>query len=62
MLRERSSDVHLYPDDQGVALREAIARHELTEIERVAVGTGSAGLLMDLIAHESLRDGDPRLM
>ncbi len=40
---------HLYPDDQSVALREAIAGHEGLPVEQVAVGTGSAALLMDAV-------------
>jgi histidinol-phosphate aminotransferase len=43
---------HLYPDDQSVELREAIAADEGVAVDQVAVGTGSAGLLMDVIAHE----------
>jgi histidinol-phosphate aminotransferase len=42
---------HLYPDDQAVALREALAAFEGLELDQVAVGTGSAALLMDAIAH-----------
>lgn len=44
-------DAHLYPDDQSVALREEVATHEARALEEVAVGTGSAALLMDAIAH-----------
>lgn len=51
-----ASRAHLYPDDQSVKLREALAGHAGVEPDRVAVGTGSAGLLMDLVAHEC-RDG-----
>lgn len=40
---------HLYPDDQSVELRTAIASHEALPVEQVAVGTGSAALLMDAI-------------
>ncbi len=50
MLRERAGDVHRYPDDQSVTLRGAIAREEARPIEQVAVGHGSAALLMDLVA------------
>jgi histidinol-phosphate aminotransferase len=45
------ADAHLYPDDQSVALREAIAAHESLAPEQVAVGTGSAALLMDIVPH-----------
>jgi histidinol-phosphate aminotransferase len=44
-------DAHRYPDDQSVALREAIAATEGVAVEQVAVGTGSAALLMDAIPH-----------
>lgn len=50
-LQGAAADVHRYPDDQSRALREALARHEGVAVDRVAVGTGSAGLLMDLVAH-----------
>jgi histidinol-phosphate aminotransferase len=42
---------HLYPDDQNVALRAAIADHEGLALDQVAVGNGSAALLMDAIPH-----------
>lgn len=42
---------HLYPDDQQVALRQAIAAHEDLPLAQVAVGNGSAALLMDAVAH-----------
>lgn len=45
------ADAHLYPDDQSIALREAIAAHDGLPVEQVAVGTGSAALLMDAIPH-----------
>ena len=57
-IQERSTTAHIYPDDQSIALREAIAKHELADLDRVIVGNGSAGLLMDLILHEAGRD-DP---
>ncbi|MDQ3932439.1 MAG: aminotransferase class I/II-fold pyridoxal phosphate-dependent enzyme [Actinomycetota bacterium] len=50
VLRGAAGEVHRYPDDQSVALRDAIAREETVPIERVAVGHGSAALLMDLVA------------
>ena len=40
---------HLYPDDQSLVLRTAIAAHEGCALEEVAVGNGSAALLMDAI-------------
>jgi histidinol-phosphate aminotransferase len=46
------AEAHLYPDDQSVELREAIAAHEGRSVEEVAVGTGSAALLMDIVGHE----------
>lgn len=42
-------DGHRYPDDQSRRLRAAIAAHEGVADEQVAVGTGSAALLMDAI-------------
>lgn len=57
-IRDRSSSVHIYPDDQSVTLREALAKHELVDLDQVIVGNGSAGLLMDLILHEAGRE-DP---
>jgi histidinol-phosphate aminotransferase len=45
------AEAHLYPDDQSAALRAAIAEHEGIGADRVAVGTGSAALLMDAIPH-----------
>jgi histidinol-phosphate aminotransferase len=44
-------EAHLYPDDQSVALRAAVADHLGRPLEEVAVGTGSAALLMDAIPH-----------
>lgn len=41
---------HLYPDDQAVALREALADEAGLALEQVAVGNGSAALLMDALA------------
>lgn len=50
-IRRAGPQAHRYPDDQSTALRERLARHEGVEVEQVAVGTGSAGLLMDAVAH-----------
>ena len=49
--REAVTDAHRYPDDQSVALREAIATHEGVPPEQVTVGSGSTGVLMDTIPH-----------
>lgn len=57
-LRVGATEVHRYPDDQSVALREAIAAREGVELAQVSLGTGSAALLMDLIAHECRDGGD----
>jgi histidinol-phosphate aminotransferase len=54
---EAVAEAHLYPDDQSVELRAALAELEGRSVDEVAVGTGSAALLMDLIGHEC-RDGD----
>lgn len=58
VIRRRGEQAHRYPDDQSVTLREALAGHEGVPLDEVAVGTGSAGLLMDLILHETYRRGD----
>jgi len=50
-------EAHLYPDDQSTSLRQAIADEEGLASEQVAVGTGSAALLMDAIAHECADGG-----
>lgn len=50
-IERAAAEAHRYPDDQSRALREGLARHEDVEVGRVAVGTGSAGLLMDAVAH-----------
>lgn len=42
---------HLYPDDQSVALRQAIADDAGLLFEHVSVGNGSAALLMDALAY-----------
>ena len=52
------AEAHLYPDDQSIALRQAIADDEGLPVEQVAVGNGSAALLMDAIAHECRDGGD----
>jgi histidinol-phosphate aminotransferase len=51
------AEAHLYPDDQSVELRQAIADHDGCTLEQVSVSTGSAALLMDVVAHEC-RDVD----
>jgi histidinol-phosphate aminotransferase len=51
------AQAHLYPDDQSVALRRAIAEDAGLPLEQVAVGNGSAALLMDALACLS-RPGD----
>lgn len=43
------AEAHLYPDDQSVALRQTLAAHLGCRFEEVAVGTGSAALLMDAV-------------
>lgn len=57
-IRRVAADAHLYPDDQSVALRDALADRLGTTRSAVAVGTGSAALLMDLVAHECRDGGD----
>lgn len=51
-------DGHLYPDDQSVELRRALAAHEDVTLDQVAVGHGSAALLMDLIQQTCADGGD----
>ncbi|MFT5222117.1 MAG: histidinol-phosphate aminotransferase [Glaciecola sp.] len=50
------TEANLYPDDQSIDLRQAIAAHEGVGLAQVAVGNGSAAMLMNLVAHQ-LRDG-----
>jgi len=45
------TDAHRYPDDQSTTLRAALAEREGRAFDEVAVGNGSAALLMDLVAH-----------
>lgn len=45
------AESHLYPDDQAVALREDLAAEAGLTLEQVAVGNGSAALLMDALAY-----------
>lgn len=52
------SNGHLYPDDQSIDLRRALAAFEGRAFDEVAVGTGSAALLMDIIGHECRDGGD----
>lgn len=61
-VRGAAPDAHRYPDDQSVALRDAIADHEGVEAAQVAVGTGSAGLLMDVVAHECVDADEPAVV
>lgn len=56
--RDAAANVHRYPDDQSTDLRAAVADHEGVPFERVAAGTGSTALLMDLAVHACRpRDG-----
>jgi histidinol-phosphate aminotransferase len=48
---EAVAESHLYPDDQSVDLRQAIADHEGCAFEQVSASTGSAALLMDVVGH-----------
>jgi histidinol-phosphate aminotransferase len=57
-IERTAADVHRYPDDQSIALREALAERLGTTRDAVAVGTGSAALLMDAITHECRDGGD----
>lgn len=48
---DAAAKAHLYPDDQSVALRQAIADEAGRGLEEVSVGNGSAALLMDALAY-----------
>ena len=49
--REAAAAAHRYPDDQSLELRGALADRLGRPREEVAVGTGSAAVLMDVIAN-----------
>lgn len=55
-------EAHRYPDDQSTQLREAIAAHEGLDVDAVAVGNGSANILMDLIAQQVRGGGDASVL
>ncbi len=52
-----ADDLHLYPDMQAVALREAIAAHHGLEFERLTLGAGSDELF-SIACHTFLQPGD----
>lgn len=52
------AQAHLYPDDQSVALRQRLADEAGVPFEHVAVGNGSAALLMDALACLARRGPD----
>ena len=54
-------DAHLYPDDQAIALRGAVADHEGVDLDQVSVGTGSAAVLMDAI-EQACADGQGEVL
>ncbi len=57
-MQKAAAEANIYPDDQSIDLRGAIAAHDgVGDVANVIVGTGSAQLLMDLCAHE-LSAGD----
>ncbi len=49
---------HLYPDDQSIALRDTLATHLGVARDNVAVGNGSAALLMDAIAADAAQNSE----
>jgi histidinol-phosphate aminotransferase len=53
---DAAARAHLYPDDQSLELRAQLAAAEGIAEDEVAVGNGSAGLLMDIIGHECRRE------
>lgn len=56
-MQKAVAEAHLYPDDQSIDLRDALAEHEGVARTNVAVGTGSAALLMNLVDHEQRTRG-----
>jgi histidinol-phosphate aminotransferase len=50
--QQAAGELHLYPDDQAVALRQALAEDEGTDMASVSIGIGSSGILMDLVASQ----------
>lgn len=56
-VRATTDELFLYPDDQSTQLRRAIARAEDASLDQVMVGTGSAGVLMDLIVQQCAAGG-----
>ena len=50
-------EAHRYPDDQRLSLRQSIAAVEGVAVDSIAVGTGSMGLILDLIDHECRDEG-----
>ncbi len=56
------TDAHRYPDDSSAALRVAIAADEGAPEDAVAVGTGSAALLMDLIPDRCAGTSDAEVL
>jgi len=56
-MEQAARDVHRYPDDQSRRLRAALAAHEGVSEANVAIGNGSAAILMDLVAHEITAHG-----
>lgn len=55
--RRVAGELHLYPDDQSTELRAALADAEGATREQVVLGTGSAALLMDLVAQQCADGG-----
>ena len=49
--------MHLYPDAQGYALRQALARHHDVRLDQVRIGNGADGLIRELCS-AYLEDGD----
>ncbi len=56
------TDAHRYPDDASAELRAAVAVDEGVTPAEVAVGTGSAALLMDLIPERCAGDGSAEVL
>lgn len=56
------ADAHRYPDDASEMLRAAVATDEAASVPEVAVGTGSAALLMDLLPDRCDGAVDPEVV
>lgn len=56
-LKESGADIHFYPDDNGVNLKNALAKHWNINVNQIALGAGSNQLLW-LIAQTFVEPND----